>query len=126
MRLLVCGGRKFSDRDGMYKVLDSYEGVEVLINGKAPGADSLAREWAVERGIEPEDYPADWDRYGKRSAGVIRNWQMLREGKPDLVVAFPGPDSKGTWHMVDIARKAGVEVHVLPIQIQKRPPRKSS
>lgn len=38
---------------------------------------------------------------------------MLKEGKPDLVVAFPTEKSKGTWHMVDIARKAGVEVIVV-------------
>jgi hypothetical protein len=33
---------------------------------------------------------------------------MLYEGKPDLVVAFPG--GKGTAMMVDIATKAGVKV----------------
>ena len=33
---------------------------------------------------------------------------MLREGRPDLVVAFPG--GKGTAHMVGLARRAGVAV----------------
>jgi hypothetical protein len=33
---------------------------------------------------------------------------MLREGRPDLVAAFPG--GRGTAHMVRIAREAGVEV----------------
>jgi hypothetical protein len=41
-------------------------------------------------------------------AGPIRKQQMLDEGKPDLVVAFPG--GRGTAHMVRIARAAGIEV----------------
>ena len=38
-------------------------------------------------------------------SGVIR---MLEEGRPDLVVAFPG--RSGTAHMMRIARAAGVAV----------------
>jgi UDP-N-acetylmuramoylalanine-D-glutamate ligase len=33
---------------------------------------------------------------------------MLNEGKPDLVVAFPG--GAGTENMVSLATKAGIEV----------------
>jgi predicted Rossmann-fold nucleotide-binding protein len=39
---------------------------------------------------------------------MVRNRQMLTEGRPDLVVAFPG--GKGTANMVALARKAGVEI----------------
>ena len=38
----------------------------------------------------------------------MRNARMLAEGKPDLVVAFPG--GRGTADMVAQARKAGVRV----------------
>lgn len=62
----------------------------------------------MKRGMVPVIvYHADWNAHG-RSAGPIRNAKMLAEGKPDLVVAFPG--GKGTAHMVGIARKAGVPV----------------
>ena len=60
-----------------------------------------------------ETYPADWDRHGK-SAGPIRNRQMLAEGHPDLVVAFPDTVSRGTWDMIGAARHAGVKVWVMP------------
>ena len=53
------------------------------------------------------EYPAPWKRFGP-SAGGIRNQQMLDEGKPDLVVAFPG--GKGTADMVRRAENAGVKV----------------
>ena len=52
-------------------------------------------------------YRADWEGLG-RKAGPIRNQQMLDEGKPDLVVAFPG--GRGTANMMRIAREAGIEV----------------
>jgi hypothetical protein len=43
------------------------------------------------------EFPANWKVYG-RAAGPIRNMKMLLEGKPDLVVAFPG--GIGTADMV--------------------------
>jgi len=39
----------------------------------------------------------EWDELGKK-AGPLRNQRMLDEGKPDLVVAFPG--GGGTKDMV--------------------------
>lgn len=95
----------------------------VVISGKAPGADSLAIDWGVANFCTVEEYPADWTdlsqpgavirtrRDGTRYdvlAGHRRNQSMLDEGKPDLVVAFPG--GTGTADMVRRALKAGVEV----------------
>jgi hypothetical protein len=78
-----------------------------IISGAARGADSAAADWSVLNLCPGKEYPADWDTHG-RAAGYIRNKQMLKEGKPDLVVAFPG--GKGTANMVKLARDAGVEV----------------
>lgn len=119
MRVLVCGGRNYGYTwiDGkklvdyeqlrkMYDVLDEIN-ITVLITGRARGADRFSELYARRAGIEIEAYPADWNQFGKR-AGPIRNAQMLREGRPGLVVAFPG--GVGTAHMCSIAEKAGVEV----------------
>lgn len=114
MRLLVCGSRDFSDRPFLYAALDRLTGIEVLIEGEAPGADTLAREWATERGIPVLKFPAAWRKHGK-AAGPMRNKQMLDEGKPDLVVAFickPLTASRGTNNMITQANKAGVEVRI--------------
>ncbi len=78
-----------------------------IIAGGATGVDSVAADFAVVNYCQLEKYPADWNKYGKR-AGYIRNKQMLDEGRPDLVVAFPG--GKGTDMMVDMATKAGIKV----------------
>lgn len=110
MRVLVCGGRDFNDAltlgswlGGIHK----QRGITVLIEGGYRGADRMARKFAEWAGIPVETFKADWDTYGK-AAGPIRNKRMLIEGKPDLVVAFPGND--GTANMIEQARAAGVEV----------------
>ena len=110
MRVLVCGGRDYTDKDALYAYLDllhSVQPIEVVIHGAARGADSLGAQWAKDRGIKVDPYPADWKRHPK-AAGPIRNQQMLDEGKPDLVVAFAG--GRGTADMVRRSIAAGVKV----------------
>ena len=122
-RILVCGGRDFDDAEDVFYYLDRlvedrgwiYEKDEYgnflpcvhIIHGGARGADTCADDWAVQNWCPVEVFLPEWDKYGKR-AGYLRNKRMLDEGQPDLVLAFPG--GKGTAMMVDIARKAGVEV----------------
>lgn len=138
MRILVCGGRDFSNPipydhyPENKKAMDEYRFVMrmmdeiilplskeanscdnwlptdiTIISGKAKGVDSTAIDWAITNYAQFEEYPADWNKY-KNAAGPIRNQQMLDEGKPDLVIAFPG--GRGTANMVSIAKKANVKV----------------
>ncbi|HVZ01753.1 MAG TPA: DUF2493 domain-containing protein [Dongiaceae bacterium] len=114
MRVLVCGGRDFTDRALLEAVLERLHRARVftvLIEGDARGADRMAGAWAEVQGIAHEIFKADWDGHGAK-AGPIRNQRMLDEGRPDLVVAFPG--HSGTDHMKRIARGAGVEVIEVP------------
>lgn len=118
MRVLVCGSRHFNDYNKLKEWLDFYvlpnDSNHIIIEGEARGADRLARRYGEERGIEVLRFPALWDKHGK-SAGPIRNRQMLTEGQPELVVAFRGPNSRGTQNMIDQAKKAGVETVVVDI-----------
>jgi len=127
MRVLVCGGRQYKDRDRVFATLDQMlklHGAIEIIEGGASGADTFAREWAKDRNQkEPETYRADWhdlattpvvirvDQYGRRynaAAGAIRNKRMRDEGKPEVVIAFPG--GTGTRNMVKLASEAGLPV----------------
>lgn len=124
MRVLVCGSRDFNEHGFLTSVLENmafgHHEDDMLIEGEAPGADTLAREWAERRDILVNKFPALWEKYGKR-AGYVRNAEMLDKGKPDIVVAFvnkPLAESRGTAMMVKLAREAGVETlvieHVVP------------
>jgi hypothetical protein len=109
VRLLVCGGRNYHRARRIYDALDLLHeriGVDVLIHGDCPtGADAGADSWAMSRGVCVDPYPADWDAHG-RSAGAIRNREMLRRAVPDCAVAFPG--GPGTANMVGLIEAAGI------------------
>jgi hypothetical protein len=122
MRVLICGSRDWglSDdidqaraEDTVIRMLIKAFGKHVeIIHGDAPGADTLAGVHGEDRGLRVYAYPAKWTELGKR-AGHVRNAQMLKEGRPDLVVAFHNylySDSKGTKDMIRKAMDAGVPV----------------
>jgi hypothetical protein len=111
LKVLVCGGRNYSDGKRVFSILSEIHKKErrilTIIHGGATGADTLAGEWAAANEVIAIRVPAQWSVHG-RSAGPKRNDYMLREFKPDLVVAFPGGD--GTADMVGKAECAGIEI----------------
>lgn len=113
VKVLVCGSRHFENYQLLKETLDAYNITEI-IHGAARGADTLAGRYGNETEKVVTVFPADWNTYG-RSAGPIRNGRMLREGKPEMVIAFRAKDSRGTQNMIDQAKKAGVEVYVVDI-----------
>lgn len=118
IRLLICGSRTWTNRRLIrQKILEiGIENIEVLIEGEAPGADTIAKNEILKLGF-PEnrilEFPAQWRKFYK-AAGMIRNKQMLVEGKPTLVLAFHDNlrNSRGTKNMIDLLHKAGVKYHV--------------
>jgi len=116
MRVLVCGGRDFFDADLLYsglRQLSEGDTITEIAHGGAKGADSLAGRYATAHNIPCIVFPADWGKHGK-SAGPIRNTDMLHRFDPDVVLACPG--GKGTKHMVDLAVKEGYKVFNLDYQ----------
>lgn len=110
MKVLVCGGRDYSDRKHVEEVLTKIHvqiPIRLLVEGGARGADYYGGQWADSMGIEHVTVFADWDVHGK-AAGMIRNRRMLTEYHPNLVVAFPG--GRGTANMIAQAKTAGVLV----------------
>lgn len=114
MRVLVCGGRDYAERGQVFVTLNGIataNGELHIIQGGAEGADGFAREWAQAEYATLTSYFANWQAHG-RKAGPIRNQTMIDEGKPHLVVAFPG--GRGTADMVRRAEASGIPVLKVP------------
>jgi len=107
-RVLIFGGTNYADADQLHTVCSRVHeqlGFSCVIEGEARGADTLARDWAQMMGIPVDPFPADWDLFGER-AGAIRNARMLRDGKPNYGIGFPG--GPGTRDMTRRLYHAGV------------------
>jgi hypothetical protein len=109
MKVIVCGGRDYSDIRNVFLKLDEFHAdtpISELMQGGAVGADYIAKTWAEARGVIVHTIKADWKKNG-RSAGPIRNGEMLKWG-PDVVIAFPG--GVGTEDMKSRSKKAMIRV----------------
>lgn len=105
MKTIIAGSRAITDYQFIKYNLNNlgfYFDITEVVCGMAKGADLLGKQWAEENNIPVKEFPADWDKYGRR-AGYIRNVEMAEYA--DALVAFWDGKSMGTQHMIDIAKK---------------------
>jgi hypothetical protein len=108
-RIIVCGGRDYTDSDRARAALDAAHAkspIAVIVHGGAPGADTIAKHWARDHGILRDEFQADWQGLG-RGAGPIRNQAMADSGAHGCI-AFPG--GRDTADMHRRAQAAGIPV----------------
>lgn len=116
-RVIICGGRDFDNKDllveSLDKILHSYKDVEIVTGG-AKGADTLGDNYAMAKAYPRKVFYANWKAFGK-TAGYIRNGRMLEYAQEEtpVVVAFWDGKSRGTKHMIDIAKSGGATVHIV-------------
>ena len=130
-RVIIAGGRDYTDYAALrenviqdMKILrekinhsQAMKCKELtIISGHARGADALGEQFAKEFRLPLVLFPADWDKNGK-SAGYARNVDMAKFATEEptaqgILIAFWDGQSKGTGHMIEIAKKRGLEVVV--------------
>lgn len=113
MKVIIAGGRDFNNYDLLKEKCDiilSNQDEVIIVSGRASGADSLGERYAKEKGFKTELFPADWKKYGK-SAGYVRNSEMAEVA--ESLIAFWDGRSRGTKHMIDIAKNKGLKVRIV-------------
>ena len=108
-RLAIVGSRGFRNLELVRRFVRSLKPTTVVVSGGAVGVDSEAESAARQCGLKTEVFPAHWSKYGK-SAGPIRNRQIVHavEG----LVAFWDSKSRGTAHVIQLARRKGIWLRV--------------
>ena len=121
-KIIIAGSRDFSN----YKLLKTecnnfinqyqsateylpYDDIEI-ISGNARGADKLGEQYAKEHNHKCDVMPANWNKYGKR-AGYLRNADMAK--KAHALIAFWDGKSKGTKHMIELAKQNYLTIKVV-------------
>lgn len=114
-RVIIAGSRSFNNymllREHCLSFLQEKIKTHrvIIVSGHARGADSLGERFANELGLPFELHPAKWRLLGK-AAGMVRNAEMAKCS--DALIAFWDGESRGTRHMINFARKRGLDISV--------------
>jgi hypothetical protein len=110
MRVIIAGSRNVWDYTIVETAMNNLSKLPTeVVSGTAKGVDKLGEKWAKLNAIPVKRFPAKWNVYGKR-AGYLRNAEMARYA--DGLVAIWDGKSRGTMHMIDIAKACGMKVYV--------------
>jgi hypothetical protein len=115
-KVIVAGSRNITSYELVEETLLAWMGWYditsrdmTIVSGTARGVDQLGEQFARDYATDLIKMPADWDRFGK-SAGYKRNREMAKVA--DAAVIFWDGESKGTKHMIDLAKEYNLKLHV--------------
>ena len=113
MRVIIAGSRDVTAYNTLLSAIEKAKEVgiipTVVISGTARGVDQMGEEFANANSILVKRYVAEWDIHGKK-AGYLRNEVMAANA--DALIALWDEKSRGTKHMIDIAKRAGLKILV--------------
>jgi len=114
-RVVIAGCRNYFDYAQAKKYIDlclkniRKQFTIIIISGGCRGADMIGLRYATENNMTFEVYNADWIHFGK-AAGPLRNRHMAEVC--DYVICFWGGKSKGTFSMIQEAKKLNKPLHI--------------
>ena len=124
MKIGIIGSRKYEKKrtikDFIFRIKEKYgENVTIVSGGCKDGADKYAKKYALELGLQYEEYPPFHEvhnlyctmpesRYGKPYN--IKNFfarNKIIAGTSDVIVGFipEGIEGRGTMNTIDYAKK---------------------
>jgi hypothetical protein len=106
--VLFSGSRRWEDPDPVTRDLETLPAGSLVIEGGAPGLDTIVRREAPRLGLHVATVPALWSYFDK-PAGYRRNEAMLML-QPEELFAYPLGESPGTRHMIRSAEAECVQV----------------
>jgi len=116
-KCIICGTRTWRTPTvpGVIGTLLVAEAVDIsdftfeeIVTGGALGIDEEADFWARENKYCRTIMP--YDVHLGKSGGPNRNQRMVDYA--DMLIAIPGPESKGTWNCIRLAQKKGIPVYI--------------
>jgi hypothetical protein len=114
-KVAVIGSRSLTDQKLVFDYLDlNYDRIKMIVSGGAAGADTMAQEWAKERGFPVLVFYPRWkerDGTHNRGAGFKRNRSIVEEA--DVVVAFWDGKSNGTKNSLDTAKSLNKKIIII-------------
>ena len=132
MKIAIVGSRRYENKkkikDFIFKLKqEKGETTTIISGGCKDGADRYAKKYALELGLQYEEYPPDHfpynlycplpeSRYGKSYS--VKNFHVRNKiiaGTSDFIVAFipNGEKSSGTESTINYAKKMGKKIVII-------------
>lgn len=109
MKVIIAGSRSITEYSIIKQAVEeSGFSITEIVSGMAKGVDKLGEQYANEKSILLKQFPADWSK--GRHAGFTRNVQMAEYA--DALIAIWDGQSKGTAHMINIARGLKLKIFI--------------
>ena len=124
MKVAIVGSRRYENKkkikDFVFKLKEQYGTDTIIVSGGCKtGADKYAKKYALELGLQYEEYPPFHDvhnlycplpssRYGKEySMKYFFARNKIIAGTSDFIVGFipDGVEGRGTLNTIDYAKK---------------------
>lgn len=113
MKTIIAGSRHIIDYGELVTaIIASGFDITEVVCGCAKGADELGLIWGTNNDVPVKRIEPEWDKYG-RSAGPKRNVRMAKYAANEgALIALWDGESRGTAHMIKVAKMHGLKVYV--------------
>jgi hypothetical protein len=110
MKTIIAGSRQITNYQTLLNALkENPFPITEVVSGHAKGVDTLGEQYGKTNNIPVIIFPANWGQFGKQ-AGIMRNLQMAEYA--EALIAIWDGTSKGTKHMIDVAKRKGLKVYI--------------
>ena len=113
MKIIIAGGRDINDYEIVKTTIEDSpfnKQITEVISGGCRGIDMLGQKWAEDNNIPFRIFFPDWDIHGK-SAGPIRNENMIKKGNADGLIIIWDGKSIGSKNMKKLAQKYNIKIY---------------
>ena len=114
LKTIVAGSRSISDYSIVEQAIEA-SGFSILeiVSGESIGVDKQGEIWAKKNNIPIVRFPAKWNQHGNK-AGYLRNVEMAEYA--DALIAIWEAESRGTRHMIQIAKNHNLKIFLKVIE----------
>ncbi len=111
MKLGIIGSRNIPFVDLEAYVIDT---PCEIVSGGAKGIDTVAKVYAIKKGIKYTEFLPEYDKY-RKAAPLKRNDRIIEYC--DRIIAFWDGNSKGTQYVIKQCKKIGKPITVYTISL---------
>ena len=111
--IAIVGSRGYPDLDAVARFVADLPDETIVVTGGARGVDEVAEQAARARGFDVRVFKPNYELYKENPKIAPLKRNLLIAARCDRLIAFWDGASRGTAHVVNVAKKLGREVQII-------------